>query len=449
LRPGIRGGLAIAGVAVAYAGAVAAGQALTRHGLHLRLGSAVPLSGHLDVRLSARTLLPVAVGVLAVLALPYAAERLLWRVLLALSALASAAWAVSLALVDGGAALGRPIATRAEYLADVPRVHGLGAFLSGFAGHITIGSPGFAWVTHVSGHPPGALLAFVALDRLGLGGPGWAAALCIGAGASAAAAALVAVRPLAGERAARRAMPFLVTAPAAVWVATSADALFLGVSAWGIALLALAAAHPVHPTPSGIASVKRGLKRGDLLAAAGGLLLGLTLFLSYGLVLLAPLAIVAGSGVAIATRRLRPLVVAAAAVAVVVAVFAGLGFWWLDGLARTRIRYQQGSASARPYLYFLFANLAVLGLTLGPAGVAALARLRRTAVARLPAAALLGIVLADLSGLSKSEVERIWLPFTPWLLAATALLPGQHRRWWLGAQVAVGLAVQTLVLTNW
>ncbi|PZS29294.1 MAG: hypothetical protein DLM59_13100, partial [Pseudonocardiales bacterium] len=212
----------------------------------------MPLSGQLDTRVSARTLLPLAAAVLAVTGLPVAARRLPWRVLLVVSVAASAAWAVSLALVDGGAALGRPIATNAEYLADVPRVHGLHAFLSGFTGHITVGSPGFAWVTHVSGHPPGALLAFVGLDRLGLGGPGWAAALCIGAGASAAAAALITLRVIAGESTARRAAPFLATAPAAVWIATSADALFLGVSAWGIALLALAARPAAHnPATSG------------------------------------------------------------------------------------------------------------------------------------------------------------------------------------------------------
>lgn len=468
-QAGIRGGLAVAGSAIAYAGAVLIAHALTRHGLHLNLGSGMPLSGHLDVRLSARTLLPIGVAALALAGLPMAATRLPWRMLVPLAAVASAAWAVSLALVDGGAALGRPIATAAEYLADIPRVHGVPAFLAGFTDHITIGSPGFAWVTHVSGHPPGALLAFVALDRLRLGGPGWAAALCIGAGASATAAAQVTVRAVAGEPAGRRAMPYLATAPAAVWIATSADAFFLGVSAWGIALLALAASprghlnRHAHPAPHAHLTISRktslsgspkprspgkcGLAglRGDLLAAAGGLLLGITLFLSYGLVLLAPIAV----AVAVAQRRVRPLIIAGLAVVVVVAVFAGLGFWWLDGLSRTRIRYEQGSASARPYLYFLFANLPVLGLTIGPAAVAALASLRRTAVAWLPAAALLGIALADLSGLSKSEVERIWLPFTPWLLAATALLPEGRRRWWLAGQLAVGLAVQTLVRTNW
>jgi len=434
MRAASRSAAAVATVAVAYGASVAVGQAFARHGMQLRLGTAVPLSGHLDVRLSARTLLPVAVATLLLALLPLAADRLPWRWLLAACVVSSAGWAVSLALVDGVAAIGRPIATSAEYLADVPRVHALHPLLASFTDHITIGSPGFAWVTHVSGHPPGALLTFVLLDRLGLGGPAWAAALCIGAGASAAAAGLVALRAVAGERQARAAAPFLAAAPAAIWIATSADAWFLGVSAWGIALLALAG--------------RRHDLVGDVQAAGGGLLLGATAFLSYGLVLLAPIAVVAALG----RRRVRPLVVAGLAAVAVVVGYAALGFWWIDGLDQTRIRYRQGSASARPYLYFLFANLAVLGVSVGPATVAALAavgRLRRSAVALLPLAALAGIALADLSGLSKSEVERIWLPFTPWLIAATAVLPVRHRRWWLGAQLALGLTVQTVVRTNW
>jgi len=429
----LRGAVAVAVVAAAYGGAVLIGQALARHGYELRLGTAVPLSGKLDVRFSARTLLPVLVAVLAVVLLPISADRLPWRWLLAVSSLTAAAWAISLALVDGVSRLSSPIATEAEYLHDVPEVDGLRDFLATFTEHIVIvvGSGQFNWTTHVSGHPPGALLSFVLLERLGLGGPGWAAALCIAAGASATAAVLVTLRAVVSEQAARRAAPFLATAPAAIWIATSADGWFRGVSAWGITLLALAAG--------------REGWRGDVFAACGGLVLGGALFLSYGLVLLAPVAL----AVVLVRRRFRPLVVGAVAVALVVAGFAALGFWWLDGLTQTRIRYDQGSASARPYLYFLVANLAVLGLAIGPAGVAALARLRRGALAWLPWAALVGLLIADVSGLSKSEVERIWLPWMPWLLAATALLPAERRRWWLAAQLALGLLVQTLVRTNW
>jgi hypothetical protein len=62
---------------------------------------------------------------------------------------------------------------------------------------------------------------------------------------------------------------------------------------------------------------------------------------------------------------------------------------------------------------------------------------------------VVAIGLADLSGLSKAEVERIWLPFTVWLTAATAFLPAASRKLWLAAQAATALAVNHLLLTNW
>ena len=40
------------------------------------------------------------------------------------------------------------------------------------------------------------------------------------------------------------------------------------------------------------------------------------------------------------------------------------------------------------------------------------------------------MVLADASGMSKAETERIWLTFAVWLLPACALLPRRHA-WWL------------------
>ncbi|MFE5392963.1 hypothetical protein ACFQ9U_00165 [Streptomyces sp. NPDC056568] len=43
-------------------------------------------------------------------------------------------------------------------------------------------------------------------------------------------------------------------------------------------------------------------------------------------------------------------------------------------------------------------------------------------LAFLTTAGLLVLLVADLSGLSKAETERIWLPFTLWLPAAHAFL---------------------------
>jgi hypothetical protein len=65
----------------------------------------------------------------------------------------------------------------------------------------------------------------------------------------------------------------------------------------------------------------------------------------------------------------------------------------------------------------------------------------------LVGAALAALLLADLSGMSKGEVERIWLPFVVWLVPLAALL--DRRRGWLLAQAALALAVNHLLLTVW
>jgi hypothetical protein len=67
----------------------------------------------------------------------------------------------------------------------------------------------------------------------------------------------------------------------------------------------------------------------------------------------------------------------------------------------------------------------------------------------LPLAALAAITVADLSGLSKAEVERIWLPFAVWLPAGAALVPPGDLRGWLVVQATTALLVNHLVLTGW
>ena len=93
---------------------------------------------------------------------------------------------------------------------------------------------------------------------------------------------------------------------------------------------------------------------------------------------------------------------------------------------------------------------------IGLGSVAALARTfdlaavkRRSGLHLLVLAALLAILFADLSRLSKAETERIWLPFTVWLVAATALLPRPSLRFWLALNVIGALALNHFILTNW
>jgi len=47
----------------------------------------------------------------------------------------------------------------------------------------------------------------------------------------------------------------------------------------------------------------------------------------------------------------------------------------------------------------------------------------------------------------KAEVERIWLPYEIWLIAAW--LPRHHRRHWLALQALTALTINHLPLTNW
>lgn len=387
------------------------------------------------------TLPAVLIALLVVLAGPGLAARWPWRRLLSAAAAAAVAWTMSLALIDGWqrGVVGR-LMTPTEYLHDLPRVGDIAAMLRGFTSHIA-GPPPGAWTTQVAGHPPLALLVFVGLDRIGLPGGAPAGLVCILVGSTAGVAVAITLRALGAQAAARAALPFAVLFPGAIWIGVSADGLFAGVLAWAVALLALGSARARLDTPALAAS------------AAGGLLLGASLFLSYGLVLagLLPLA------VALTTRRLAPLLVAGAAVAAVVAAFAAAGFWWLDGYQQLLIRYYQPGEYGllRPYSYWVWADLACLAIVLGPAGAAGLRRVltpgqgQPAGLVLLCTAAALAVLAADLSGLSKAEVERIWLPFAVWLIPATGLLPIRHSRGWLTAQAILALAINHLLLTTW
>jgi len=401
---------------------------------------AAPLSGHWrDDVPWAGLVLPAGVAAVLVALGARIASRLGPIALPCATAAAAATWAVALALVDGPAALAAPLTSPHDYLADVPRVHGPWSFLSSFT-EAVVSRPGVeTWTTHVAGHPPGALLMFWLADQVGLGGPGWAAVLLIAAGASAAAAVVVVVRALAGPTAGAAVAPLLALAPYALWVATSADAAFLAVSAWGAALLA-------------VSVTRRPGRAATAAALGGGLLLGSGLYLSYGLV---PFGAVAGALLLAGGRARAPraCALAAAGVLVVVVAWTAAGFWWPDGLAATTTRWAQGWGSERPFAYTAVADLAVLGVAVGPAAVAALPRLRALPgrLAYPVLGALAAVLLADASGMSRGEVERIWLPFLPWLLLAAVALhrAGSVPRGWLVAQAGCALAVTALVRTTW
>jgi len=446
--PPPRADLATAGAALGLlvlACAVGAGLYLAGRPVH---ASSAPFTAHWLPHLGVGTPLALAVAALVVWQGPQLAARLGWRPLLVAGYASAIAWILSLALIDGWQrGLAGRLTTTDEYLSEVGGVTDVPAMLRGFTGRILDFQPD-SWTTHVAGHPPGAFLVFIALDRVGLGGGGWAAIVCVAVGALIAVAVPVTIRALGDEAAARAAVPFLVLFPGAVWIGVSADGLFAGLTATGLALLAVALT-----------------RRSPAAGLGAGLLLAFGLYLSYGLTLIAIPAL----AVLLLARRQRAWPAIGAALGgggAVVAAFTLAGFCWLDGYHLVVVRYYQGIASERPYAYWIWADLALVVACAGPAAVVMLRRAALDAGPRallrhprlfatlgpavvLPCAALLAILAADLSGLSKAEVERIWLPFAAWLPSGAALLPQPTRRFWLIVQAAVALLVNHLLLTSW
>jgi hypothetical protein len=426
-------GLAAAVVLLVLAGVV---PPATGWGVHAR--SFPPLHAQWLPRVGPGTLPAVAAAVVGVLWAGQAARRLPWPVLLAVTWLAGMTWMLSLALVDGLDGVGRILDTRPESLQTARATTDVSATLHEYVSRIPFSHP-HNWPVHVAGHPPGALLFFVLLVRLGLGSGLGAGLVVTALAATTPLAVLVTLRALSQEREARLALPFLVLGPAAIWQSVSADAMFAAVAAWGTATLALGA-----------------VRRSAGWSLLAGVLLGYCVMLSYGLPLLAVLAL----AVLAAARSWFPLPFAAAAALGVVLAFAATGFAWWEALPVLRERYWAGVASDRPTAYWLWGDLAALLFSAGPLLGASLAasgrelaralmRPARHRVGALVAAAVAMVLLADASLMSKAGVERIWLPFVPLLLLSCAFLPARWARAGLVLQVGFALVVQHLLWSDW
>jgi hypothetical protein len=404
----------------------------------LGTGELPPLHGYWEPKLLGAGTLPAIA--LAVLGWRYAvdlADRLSWRRLLLVSYVVGLAWLLALALVDGTSGISRVLGDEYEYLRSARAVTDVHQLLTTYVDRIPSSAPD-NWPTHPAGHPPGALLFFVGLVKVGLGGDLAAGLVVTVIAASTALAVLVTLRALGAEAMARRAAPFLVLTPAAIFMAVSADAVFAALAAWGLACLAIGA---------------RSATRGRCVAwsAFAGLLLGYATLMSYGVPLLGLVAV----AVLVAARCWLPLPLSAATALLVALAFAAGGFSWCEAYPVLNDRYWDGIAADRPASYWLWGNLAALVVCAGPmlgAGLAQVVGLRRRAdrvVLLLVSAAAAAIVVADLSRMSKAEVERIWLPFVPWLLLSTALLPERWRRAGVLVQVVSALVVQQLLYTSW
>jgi hypothetical protein len=433
---------ASAGLAVAVALVVLAMLVPAVLDWNVRVRTFPPLHADWDPRVGPGSLPALLIGVLGAQRAVDLTERTAWPRLLVWVFVVGLAWMLALAYVDGSRGVSEILGTQYEYLRTARRVIDLHATLQGFIPRITQDRPGY-WPTHVAGHPPGALAFFVVLVRLGLGGDLTAGLVVTVLAATTAVGVLVTVRALGAERQARRAAPFLVLGPAAVWQCVSADAMFAAVAAWATACLALAA-------------TSRATSRRIGWSLVAGLLFGCCVMLSYGLPLLAVLAL----AVLLVARTWVPLVPAALAAAAVVGTFALFGFSYLEALPAIHDRYWGAIGGRRPWQYWLWGDLAALSISAGPLAAAGVAHLLADArstlrdpgsrvVRWLAGAGVAMVLVADLSLMSKAEVERIWLPFVPWVLLACALLPEHWRRRGLVLQVVVALVVQHLLFTGW
>jgi hypothetical protein len=431
-------GLAIALVLIAAAMIIPAAT-----GWNVRVRWFPPLHAEWMPRLGPGTIAAVVLGGLAIAYAARIARRARFGWLLLWVYLAASAWLLSLALVDGLDGIGVILDTQYEYMNTARAVTDFGATLQEYISRIPLDSVD-NWPVHIAGHPPGALLFFYLLVQVGLD-TGLAAGFAVlFVAATTPVAVLLTLRRLGAEDSARLAAPFLVFGPAAIWMAVSGDGMFAAVAAWGICALAYSAT---------------AASRGAMIAwsAASGLILGYCVMLSYGLPLLGVLAVT----VLVIGRTWKPLPGAIIAALAVVLAFAAAGFAWWEAYPVLVERYWAGIATRRPIEYWIWGNFAALAFSAGPlvgAAVAvAIARVRgfRTLSPVLATTVLLAlagfamVVLADLSGMSKAEVERIWLPFVPWMLVGTALLPPAWRRPGLVLQVVFALVVQHLLFTGW
>jgi hypothetical protein len=400
---------------------------------------AAPLSGRWRWHGDAGLVPAMVVAVVVVGWGPGLARRLAARRLPVVAGGAATVWSLALAASDGWDGVAAPLTTRHEYEPFAAGVRDIGGFLERFVDDLA-SAP-----VHIQGHPPGPVVLAWALDRVGLGGAGWLAAAALAGWGVAVGAAVVAARYVAGAAAARRAAPALALVPAALWAGTSVDAIFAGLAGVAVALVAVAGHRARRAAPAA---------REAVLAAAAGVVSGVALVSTYGALLVVGIA---GAVVAVCAPpgRRGPLLAALAAGTAAVLLAAGAaGFWWPDGLAATGERYWAGVGSDRPALYTtVVGNPAALALAAGPAVAAGLATIRRSRTAMLsldraqllPVLALVAIVAADVSQMSRGEVERIWLPFVPWLALAA---PGDRRRW-LAAQAVVALVLESALVSPW
>jgi hypothetical protein len=324
-------------------------------------------------------------------------ERLGWRTLLVLAWVASLAWSLALAFVDGAAGLTRSLQSTDNYLTDVPTVgdnvlHFLHTFTANAAQHSTA----------ARGHPPGPVLLLWALHRLGLTDPFSIGLLICVVGTLIVPLTMSAMRGVCGELAARRYAPVLVLAAYAVWVAVSVDAV---VAVLGAAMVAMG----VHAS----VGARKGWRAG-LWSLAAGIMLGIAALFSYS----APWLGLSVVCVYFARRRAFLNLGTGLGALIPVLVAEKAGFSWVAGLMSARHDYAVRIEPNRSAVWWGGISLVVLILAAGPPLIRSARRFRNTPGWPFLVGAGVAVAFSVLFGLARGGAEAAWLPFFPWLTVA-------------------------------
>jgi hypothetical protein len=316
------------------------------------------------------------------------------------------------------------------------------AFIKGHAALL----PSFhGWANHAATHPPGPVLFYRGLIALCERAPALTGALLAAQGRD----PPKPVRP-PHTRASKAAallggLLLMLAGAAAAWPIASLAGRLAGDPAHGVraGLLWLLLPGPVLFVPqfdqaltllvAGAAALLAGAAAGGrpwFRAAAAGVLGGVAVYLSYGA---APMMVMAALAALAAGAHDRPSLRRAVAVAAVAGLAllatALLGQESMAG-ARAALRiHREAYTSVRGYALWLGFNLLDLAVFLGvPLAVLGLDRAtgalraafggRADATERFTAAIALGLAVLWLSGTTRGEVGRIWLPLMPLLLVA-------------------------------
>lgn len=474
-----------------------------------KLGAA-PLVGQWKFRPSIGYLMPIGLALLIIVTIPRLFVRLQTRWVVLSTVGLTTAFTAALAGADGRVIMLAPVVHRTEYWFWLNKMPPARQMLAKFDQYDFIVN----FSTHIKGHPPGYVLILKALAVLGLAKPWIVASLSYASAGIVAGSVLVVARRFGTAKLTRKAAPLLMLAPYAVWMGTSADAVFSALVALGAAGIAMATTSAQY-------------RRRWVFAFLAGLSIGAALYSSWGTVTCGPiffgvlwcgagrkpergspqgvtLGLERGSGkwleqdtghsskpqqgqelaqevahnelraserrfsfgsmlaalnISVRDRMKQAFGVAMWAltgIGIVVATMTALGYNWFAGMGLTRRLYWKGTAQFRPWKYFLIGNLgaaflaigvvAVLGIGVAMSGSASAHRENKW-LRVVMICALLSVMAADLSQYSKGEVERIWLPFMPWLTVPAALL--NRPRFWLVLQATTAIGLQVMLISKW